>query len=208
MALGCSVASAVLATGALLAPFAGRLVAAGGGGGGGGGGASIIGWQSNGVVPSLASSLTTLVTTPGMRMVLPSVASGSMLVRRTRHLEDNGRGFKVGQSCNQREFDERFARAGQLLVRGVHMRYEFYTTCWIGIPTVFLGSIRTWEEGGRQRARRFDPIRLCIASCQAVLRCVSQKGEDNIGKDLHTTANGAVGRCRLGHLVPLVEDPA
>jgi hypothetical protein len=60
-------------------------VAAGGGRreGGGVGGASIIEWKSNGAVPGLALSLTTLVTTPGTMRVLLSVAGGAMLVRRT-----------------------------------------------------------------------------------------------------------------------------
>ncbi len=86
MVLGCSVALAVSATRALLAPYVGRLAVAGGGGGGGGGGASIIEWQSNGVVPGLASSLTTLVMMPGTRRVLPSVAGSVMLVRRTYNI--------------------------------------------------------------------------------------------------------------------------
>jgi len=76
VALGCSVVSAVSATGASLAPYVGRGLAAGGGGG------YIIGWR-NGMMSGLASSLTALAMSPGVRRVLLSAAGSAMLVRRT-----------------------------------------------------------------------------------------------------------------------------
>jgi hypothetical protein len=84
---------------------------------------------------------------------------------------------------------------------------NFILLVGLGFPPCNLGSIRTWEEGGRQ-ARRFDPVRPCVAPRQAMPRCISRKGKDNIDKDLHTTSNGAVGRRQLGHSMPLVEAPA
>jgi hypothetical protein len=85
------------------------------------------------------------------------------------------------------------------------MSYEFHTCCWIGIPTVFWGSAGTWDEGGRQQARCFNPVGPCAAPQLAMPRWVSQKGEDSIDKDQCTTANGAVGRRRLGPSVPLIK---
>lgn len=82
VALGCSVVSAVSATGASLAPYVGRRLAAAGGGGVRGDGGCIIGWR-NGMMPCLASSLTSLAMSPGVRRVLLSAAGSAMLVRRT-----------------------------------------------------------------------------------------------------------------------------
>jgi len=82
VALGCSVVSAVSATGASLAPCIGRLAGAGGGGGGGGEG-YILGWRNNSMMTGLASSLTALAMSPGVRRVLLSAAGSAMLVRRT-----------------------------------------------------------------------------------------------------------------------------
>ena len=81
-ALACSVVSAVSATEALLAPYVGRLAVVGAGGGGVRRRGYVIGWH-NGMMPGLASSLTTLAMYLGARRVLLSASGSVMLVWRT-----------------------------------------------------------------------------------------------------------------------------